>query len=210
MYMMQWDRALREATVPEQATQGPGETSGGSSQKVFVVNGSADQIRQTLTALVARPGVAVETTSAESGAFAYRWYGSTGGAKLDPLGEADAKRKAGEAVPVVVSDEERAKTDATNLAIRLESRAHMSKDAAAPAAAAAPGLAAEDKLAEGGRPESAKESEVGQANGVSGPIGAAKDERLKEVAENRTIIYILFRLGSAVVPPAPADNSNNR
>ncbi len=78
MYMMQSDRALGEATVPEQATQGPGETSGGSSQKVFVVNGSADQIRQTLTALVARPGVAVETTSAESGALAHSYYGSTG------------------------------------------------------------------------------------------------------------------------------------
>ncbi len=87
----------------------------------------------------------------------------------------------------------------------------MSEDAAAPAAAAAaPELAAEDKLAEGERPESAKKSEEGQASGVSGPVGAAKDERLKEVAENRTIIYILFRLGSAAVPPAPADNSNNR
>ena len=176
-----------------------------------MVNGSADQIRQTLTALVARPGVAVETTTAESEALLYRWYASTGGEDLNPLGGADAKRKAGETVPAIVSDEGLAKTDAASQAIPPESRARTSEDAAAPAAAAtAPELAAEDKLAEGGRSESAKKSEAGQANGVNGPVGVGEEERLKEVAENRTIIYILFRLGSAAVPPAPADNSKNR
>ncbi len=211
MYMLQSDLALCATVVPERVAQEPGETGSGSSQKVFVVNGSADQIRQTLTALVARPGVAVETTSAESRDFAYRWFGSTGDANLNPLGGADAKRKAGEAVPEIVSEEKLAQTDAVSPAVPPESCARRSEDAAAPAAAAAvPELAAEDKLAESERQESAEKSKAGLADGVSGPVGVAKDERLKEVAENQTIIYILFRLGSAAVPPAPADNSTNR
>ena len=133
MYMLQSDLALRATVVPEQATQEPGETGSGSSQKVFVVNGSADQIRQTLTALVAGREWPSKRLPPNPRPFAYRWFGSTGDANLNPLGGADAKRKAGEAVPEIVSEEKLAKTDAVSPAVPPESRARRSEDAAVPA-----------------------------------------------------------------------------
>ena len=71
-----------------------------TSQNVLVVNGSADQIRQTLTNLAAQPGVAIELAPAELDAIRNRSIGaakpaqSSERAGAEPAGETRGQRLA--------------------------------------------------------------------------------------------------------------------
>ena len=73
--------AIRRRECGGSSGSGIRPTDGGPSQTVFVVHGSADQIRQSLANLVAKPDVAVETAPAEFKTVFFRSLGTSSDSK---------------------------------------------------------------------------------------------------------------------------------
>ena len=165
----------------------------GPGDHVFLVDGSADQVRQSLANLVAKPGVAIETAPTAFKAFVYRSYGAFPGLKEDM---ADAERQSGDDIPETAADETKAKTESPHLGSWLERSKQLTEHAGVRRAEPAMDRKRsdpDDKPASGGGTTGAKKmlADKGADSAVDSPTREGKD-----VAENRTIIYILFRLRS--------------
>ena len=192
------------------------EQLGRASQNVLVVNGSADQIRQTLTNLAAQPGVAIELAPAELNAIRNRSGRKSPSAGLRDRTAVDADhvvrgkgQSFGEGQETTKSDEA-AKQEAQQ---RQEEMPH-SGDSQAPLARVvdSPERPA-DKKSEG----TAKPAQSSSEGAGAEPAGETRGQRLapaakesKDVAKNMTMIYIYFRLRSDTTPPAPAAKPDNR
>jgi hypothetical protein len=185
--------------------------SGGPSQTVFVVHGSAEQIRQSLANLVAKPDVVLETAPAE---FKTSFFRSLG-LKVEPTDSLEAARQSGSDVASAVVEEnvekDKAQTDPLNLDRLLKRSKQPTEPAGARggAAFAAPMTDSKQSATADERPQSSAESQADPADRVGGQAMVPSIRERKDVAENRTSIYILFRLSSAAARPAPADRSGD-
>ncbi|MHB8972172.1 MAG: anti-sigma factor family protein [Pirellulaceae bacterium] len=186
------------------------QRDGGPNQNVFVVHGSADQIRQSLANLVATPDVAVETAPAEFTTRFFRSLEPSFRLKEDPTDSLDAERQSGGDVASTLVEKNFAMDDNAKEGVAKgtaqadpagpESLPKRSKQLTEPAGVRSDAASAVP-AADSKRSDMADERSPSRAESAAAPAdrarGTTEDSPTRErqdEAENRTIIYILFRL----------------
>ncbi|MHB0957955.1 MAG: anti-sigma factor family protein [Pirellulaceae bacterium] len=179
-------------------------------QNVVVVDGSADQIRESLTRLIAKPSVAVETTPPE---LSHRWreqLTSLFDLKQDLNDGMSSDRSSGDgalydgapgtdgAAELATGGQE-AKSELRKLEESPDQSAGLTEGAGErhdAAAGAEPAMAAKKPSATAEELLPSVETKADLADKPQEPDPAQPALGRQEMAENRTILYILFRLRS--------------